>query len=71
MPRNDATGVLYVGGALNKGFEQIAELRHDPVLRAECADRAYQCAQLKFTASQMVSEYEKVYSEITTPARVA
>jgi len=49
----------------------IAELRHDPVLRAECADRAYQCAQLKFTASQMVSEYEKVYSEITTPARVA
>lgn len=49
----------------------IAKLRHNPTLCADYADRAYQHACLKFTASQMVSDYEKIYSEIAAPARVA
>jgi glycogen(starch) synthase len=49
----------------------IAELRQDPVQRAQYADRAYQRARLRFTAARMASDYEKVYSEIAAPARVA
>jgi glycosyltransferase involved in cell wall biosynthesis len=48
----------------------VTELRQDPTLRADYADRAYQRARLKFTGSQMVTEYEKLYSEIAAPARV-
>jgi glycosyltransferase involved in cell wall biosynthesis len=48
----------------------IAELRNTPQTRREYADRAYQTAREKFTATRMVEQYEKIYQEVTSPARV-
>jgi glycogen(starch) synthase len=49
----------------------IAELRSDPAIQASYADRAYMRACDKFTAAQMVAEYEKVYSETAAHVSVS
>jgi glycogen synthase len=48
----------------------IAELRYDPPMQASYAERAYIRACDKFTATEMVAEYERVYSEIAAHASV-
>ena len=50
---------------------RIEQLQSDPELRQELANRAYQTAHAKFTASRMVHEYETVYENICSPARAA
>jgi len=49
----------------------IAELRENPEMRFEYAERAYQTAHKKFSAARMVDEYEQIYQEVALPARVA
>lgn len=49
----------------------IHQLREDPELRRDSANRAYRSACEKFTASRMVEQYEHVYQEITAEARIA
>jgi glycosyltransferase involved in cell wall biosynthesis len=49
----------------------IDQLRNTPETRREYADRAYRTAREKFTATRMVEQYEKIYQEVTSPARVA
>jgi glycosyltransferase involved in cell wall biosynthesis len=49
----------------------VGSLRADPELREECADRSYQRARERFTAQRMVEQYESVYNEICSQARVA
>jgi glycosyltransferase involved in cell wall biosynthesis len=49
----------------------IADLRNAPEARREYADRAYHTAREKFTAAHMVEQYEKIYQDVTSTARVA
>ena len=49
----------------------IEELRRDHRSRDEYANRAYARAQDKFTASQMVEEYEKVYQDVAALVKAA
>jgi hypothetical protein len=46
-------------------------LRHDAQLRAHYGQVAYEAALRKFTAERMVKEYEQVYQEISSTAKVA
>lgn len=48
----------------------MTELRHNPELRMEYADRAYEAATTKFTADRMIEQYEHAYEEITSTAKV-
>jgi len=48
----------------------IAELRRFADLRSEYAERAYEVAREKFAAARMVQQYEDIYQEIATPARI-
>jgi glycosyltransferase involved in cell wall biosynthesis len=49
----------------------IAQLRNARETRREYADRAYQTAREKFTATRMVEQYEKIYQEVTSTTRIA
>jgi glycosyltransferase involved in cell wall biosynthesis len=49
----------------------IDQLREDSDLRRVCAERSYQRACERFTAERMVQQYETVYQEICSQARVA
>jgi glycosyltransferase involved in cell wall biosynthesis len=49
----------------------IRDLRHDAQLRAHYGQVAYEAALRKFTAERMVKEYEQVYQEISSTAKVA
>ena len=49
----------------------IAELRRNPEMRRDYANRAYRTASEKFTAARMVEQYQQVYQEITSEARIA
>jgi glycosyltransferase involved in cell wall biosynthesis len=49
----------------------ICELRRDPQLRMHYAQSAYETALRRFTAERMVKEYEHVYQEISSAAKVA
>lgn len=49
----------------------LAILQKDLPLRQQYADRAYETALEKFSASRMVREYEKIYEDVASPARVA
>jgi len=49
----------------------IAELRANSEMRDDYAERAYRRACEHFTATRMVEEYEAVYQEICSHARVA
>ncbi len=50
---------------------QLNRLRQDSELRKRCADRAVQTAHEKFTAAQMVTQYELTYQELLSRVRVA
>jgi glycogen(starch) synthase len=49
----------------------LANLLHNPEIRDEYANRAYQTACNKFTASRMVGQYQHVYHEVSATARLA
>jgi len=49
----------------------IAQLASGPALRAEYADRAYECARAKFTTTSMIDQYEQVYRELVGRRAVA
>ena len=51
--------------------KRIDELRRNPELRKECANRAYNHAREKFTGSRMVEQYEKVYQQLASAVRLA
>ena len=48
----------------------IGELRANPETRDDYAERAYRRACERFTAARMVEEYETVYQEVCSQARV-
>jgi glycosyltransferase involved in cell wall biosynthesis len=50
---------------------QIDQLSRDPGLRKEYADRAFQVACEKFTASRMLEQYQHAYQELLSRVRVA
>lgn len=50
---------------------KVAELQKDAELRDEYANHAYQTARARFTASRMVEQYEQVYEQISSTAKVA
>jgi glycogen synthase len=50
---------------------QIDRLRKDSELRERCADRPFQTACEKFTATRMVAQYERVYQALSSRMRVA
>ena len=50
---------------------QIDCLSQDSELRTRCADRAFQIACEKFTASRMVDQYQVAYQELLATVRVA
>ena len=54
---NDA-GIVFTKDDAEDCARRIDELRRDPELRAEYADRAYNTACKKFAASRMIEEYE-------------
>jgi glycogen synthase len=49
---------------------KINELRRDPELRNEYADRAYRTARQNFSASRMVEQYEHAYQELSSTVRL-
>jgi glycosyltransferase involved in cell wall biosynthesis len=49
----------------------IAGLGENAVMRDSYAERAYELARDRFTATQMAEHYEQLYAEITSTARVA
>jgi glycogen(starch) synthase len=49
---------------------QIDRLRQDFELKKRCAHRAFQTACEKFTATQMVAQYEHAYQELSSRVRV-
>src|SRR6185312_4444070 len=51
--------------------KRIDELRRDPEVWAECANRAYNTAGEKFAAFRMVEQYEKAYQELASTVRLA
>jgi glycogen(starch) synthase len=51
--------------------KRIDELRRDPELWAECANRAYNTAGEKVSAFRMVEQYEKAYQELASTVRLA
>jgi glycogen synthase len=51
-------------------YRLISELVRNPSLREEYAERAYARALNKFTAAQMVEQYEGIYQQICSPAGV-
>jgi len=48
----------------------LTELRSDPNLRNEYAERSYRRACERFTAEAMVEQYEGAYNEICSRTRV-
>jgi len=49
----------------------LEAVRRNPVMRQEYSSRAYETAYKKFTAGQMVQDYERVYQDVCSSARVA
>jgi glycogen(starch) synthase len=49
----------------------LGQFERDPVLRQEYGTRAYERARRNFTAERMVADYENVYQDVVSPARVA
>lgn len=50
---------------------QIDQLRRDPDLRSKYAERGFQVACEKFTASRMLEQYEHAYQELLSRVKVA
>ena len=67
---NDA-GIFFNKEDAEDCAKRIDELRRDPELRERCADRAYQTACQKFSASRMVEQYEQAYQELASRVKVA
>lgn len=64
-------GIFFTRNDAAELAEKIDALQRDQRLRTEYAGRAYQTACDKFTASRMVAQYEHVYEEISSTAKVA
>jgi glycogen synthase len=67
---NDA-GIFFSKDDAEDCARRIDELRRDPELRTEYADRAYNAACKKFAAPRMVEQYEKAYQELASTVRLA
>ena len=67
----NGSGVFLKGNDPAELASAISEFRRSPQLRSEYADRAYQTALGKFTVERMVKQYEQVYQEISSAAKVA
>jgi glycogen(starch) synthase len=67
----DDAGTFFTKDDAEDCARRINELRRDPELRAECANRAYNAACEKFAASRMVEQYEKAYQELASTVRLA
>ena len=51
--------------------QALENLQRDRALRRQFADRAYETARTRFTAQRMLEQYEKIYQDVLSPARVA
>jgi glycosyltransferase involved in cell wall biosynthesis len=64
-------GIFFKKDDAEDCVKRIDELRRDPELLAECANRAYNTACEKFAAPRMVEQYETAYQELAATVRLA
>ena len=67
----DDAGIFFARNDASELAQNIDALQRDPSLREEYARRGYEVAREKFTASRMVEQYEHVYEDISSTAKVA
>ena len=65
------SGIFFKKDDAQDCARKINELRRDPELRNRCADRSFETACEKFSASRMVEQYEQAYQELASRVRVA
>ena len=67
----DDSAVFFKKNDAEDCARQINEIRKNPELRDEYADRAYLTARRKFSAARMVEQYEHAYQELSSIVRPA
>jgi glycosyltransferase involved in cell wall biosynthesis len=67
----EGAGLFFANNNIDDLARALAQLRENTAMRGMYAERAYEVACDRFTAARMAQQYEQVYTEITSLAKVA